>query len=93
MAYVVDSSRAGKRYYVTSGEPGDNTACSARLDVCETIANFLNNLPTGIEPLDIVKAFGGGKPYGNLSLPDGDKEQFFIDESMEKILFDRLSDR
>ena len=69
--YSVDGSWTEKRAYVQS-RTGENAACSVRREVCQAIADFLNNLPPGITPNDIILAFGCGKPHGNLPLPKFD---------------------
>jgi len=48
----------------------ENWACSSKRDVCQTIADFLNYLPGDIDPKDVIEAFGRGKPYGILPLPE-----------------------
>lgn len=65
--YVHDGS-SGHAYYVAP-RGGQFIAASIRQEVSQAIADFLNNLPVGISPEEVLTAIGLGKPYGALKFP------------------------
>lgn len=67
--FTVDDGRVAKRHYVQL-TMGDNWACSSDKRVCSAIADFLNQLPPSIDPMEVIEAFGRGKPHGKLPLPE-----------------------
>jgi len=67
--YFVHDGSSGHAYYVAS-RPGEIIAASVRQEVSQTIADFLNGLPAGISPQEVLHAIGLGKPHGALKFPE-----------------------
>lgn len=80
----VHDGSSGYAYYV-SPRPGQFVAVSVREEVSQVIANFLNNLPAGISPGEVLHAFGLGRPHGALKFPrDWERGQiWFTDDSRQ----------
>lgn len=69
MLYSVHDGSSGYAYYV-SPRPGQYVAASVRQEVSHAIADFLNNLPAGISPEEVLQAIGLGRPHGALRFPE-----------------------